>query len=415
VPYAKQLPPRVSLFSRTSLHLSHTPLLSSLPLSLPLLVYNSQLIKTHFPCADWKREIIITDRPFHERQKWHELLGAYMFSCSKHLERGVKNAVGGKIWKKKPYSGKDCFRELISVTGDGPFSKAKESMETKFPTMLTLILESDARQQVYSTAELLAAPYLMWSFTRYALQKHCEETGATLPYYALGKSPACTNNAAEGANAAEKFNGIRYQAPLEWAKQKFASENGRLQRVRSALGASSERLIPRAREVFHAAKMKMYLHSLRGPPGLFGFMTINNVLATGAGPLYSSINIRTRTCDHPNCIRVRFNRDNCVHLLCGFQKSGAMDRRDFFEAHYPPNLLSSSVCTLIDTFPPHVSPNLGNMRIDEALPIRRAPQPKSSRVKGRPKNNSIRWPSRGELDAEAVLFWARGWGEEEGR
>jgi hypothetical protein len=377
------------------------------PLVYPACPTNHQLVKTYFPCTKRTNEIIITDRPFLERRKWREILGWYAFSCGKHLERNVKDAVGLRVWRK---GGKECFRDLVSVVGDAAFSAAVQRMTTEFPTILKYLLESDAQQQVFNTADLLEYPWLKWSFTRYALHKQCEEFGSTLPYYALGKSPVCTNNVAEGANALEKANGVRYQAPLEWAAQKFATDNGRLQSVRSALSASKERLIPRAHAVFHAAKMDMMQdHSVRGNPGLHGFMMINNLQAGPNERLYSNVNIITRACDHPACTRVRFNRDNCKHILCGLHKTGAMERLDFFETNYPPHLLRATVLTLLETFPPYISPSLNDMDVNLALPIRRAPEPKSLPIRGRPKNNILRMPSRGEKDVDFDVYWDRGW------
>lgn len=342
--------------------------------------------------------IIITDRPAGERRKWRKELGWYPYTCSAHLGRDSKKAIGVAAWKD---GGKACYWAVVKAVGAADFFSALENMQGRFPALYDYLEESEDAQQVFSAADLIRHPFLKWSFTHYALHAYCSIYGSTLSHHQWDARPVCTNNLVEQVNGTDKVLGIRYEHPLKWLELKMETNSRALEKLLLLLLGHPHKLTPPAHRVFEEAKLRMPRYAIRSY-GQGGFVALTHVAAARCdGRDTTHVNVFTHTCDHPKCSRPVFTRETCSHEMRALRATGALDQPDFFEKRYPPCLLTASVLSLVNSAVAHRPPNLANMRKDQELNIRRAPavtQQSPAKKGGPKKNNGIRFPSGGRFE-----------------
>lgn len=275
--------------------------------------------------------------------------------------------MGAKVWNS---GGERSFLNLTTAVGKLAFTDALEAMRRDFPTMLEYLETSEKAQDVFSTLDLLTMPWLEWSYTRYALIEHCKLFGVTLPHNKLGAPTVSTNNAVEAENGVDKNLGIRYLPPLTFFAQKLQQQSARLQSILLSLSPPNRNtLIPHVHAVFQHTKKEIASYCVR-------------------------------SCNNPDCVRVAATGEACSHLLSGYQFLGLLSQPDFLQKNYPLHFQREVMLACITATAPFKAPNLQDMGRSESVALRRAPATEAEEgiiSDGRPKNNVIRYPSRGEF------------------
>ena len=306
--------------------------------------------------------------------------------------------MGAKVWNS---GGERSFLNLTTAVGKLAFTDALEAMRRDFPTMLEYLETSEKAQDVFSTLDLLTMPWLEWSYTRYALIEHCKLFGVTLPHNKLGAPTVSTNNAVEAENGVDKNLGIRYLPPLTFFAQKLQQQSARLQSILLSLSPPNRNtLIPHVHAVFQHTKKVIASYCVRSV-GLGGELVLQHLIESRSdGGLYTNVNVTSRTCNNPDCVRVAATGEACSHLLSGYQFLGLLSQPDFLQKNYPLHFQREVMLACITATAPFKAPNLQDMGRSESVALRRAPATEAEEgiiSDGRPKNNVIRYPSRGEF------------------